>query len=109
VIEPVLEDFAFVTPADSGTDVYAVSLKYRVNGYKPDGQFTESWSFTGYGAAASGGLLGSSTEALQKATQLALRDAGARLVTELREQAIVRGLMPADATTPATELPPPPQ
>jgi hypothetical protein len=109
VIEPVLEDFAFVTPADSGTDVYAVSLKYRVNGYKPDGQFTESWSFTGYGAAAAGGMLGSGTEALQKATQLALRDAGARLATELREQAIVRGLVPAEAPAPATEVPLPPQ
>jgi SAM-dependent methyltransferase len=107
VIEPVLEDFAFVTPADSGTDVYAVSLRYRVNGYKPDGQFTESWTFTGYGAAASGSMLGIGTEALQKATQLALRDAGARLATELREQAIIRGLLPQGAPVPAAEAPPP--
>lgn len=107
VIEPVLEDFAFVTPADSGTDVYAVSLRYRVNGYKPDGQFTESWTFTGYGAAASGSVLGIGTEALQKATQLALRDAGARLATELREQAVIRGLMPSGPPVPATEAPPP--
>ncbi len=107
VIEPVLEDFAFVTPADSGTDVYAVSLRYRVNGYKPDGQFTESWTFTGYGAAASGSLLGIGTEALQKATQLALRDAGARLATELREQAVIRGLMPPAPPVPASEAPPP--
>ncbi len=105
VIEPVLEDFAFVTPADSGTDVYAVSLRYRVNGYKPDGQFTESWTFTGYGAAASGSLLGIGTEALQRATQLALRDAGARLATELREQAVIRGLLPPSASTPAAEAP----
>jgi hypothetical protein len=107
VIEPVLEDFAFVTPADSGTDVYAVSLRYRVNGYKPDGQFTESWTFTGYGAAASGGMLGIGTEALQKATQLALRDAGARLATELREQAVIRGLMQQGPSVPASESPPP--
>ncbi len=107
VIEPVLEDFAFVTPADSGTDVYAVSLRYRVNGYKPDGQFTESWTFTGYGAAASGSVLGIGTEALQKATQLALRDAGARLATELREQAVIRGLMTPGPSVPATEVPPP--
>lgn len=109
IIEPVLEDFAFVTPADSGTDVYAVSLKYRVNGYKPDGQFTESWTFTGYGAAAAGGMFGVGSEALQKATQLALRDAGARLATELREQAIVRGLLPAEAPAAATEVPLPEQ
>jgi hypothetical protein len=97
VLEPVLEDVAFVTPTDSGADVYAVSLKYRVNGYKPDGQFTDSWTFTGYGAAAVDNLLGIGTDALQKATQLAMRDAGARLATELHEQAIVRGLLSADS------------
>ena len=108
VLEPVLEDVAFVTPTDSGADVYAVSLKYRVNGYKPDGQFTDSWTFTGYGAAKVGNMLGIGTEALQQATQLAMRDAGARLATELREQAIVRGLLPADAKAPVTEETPAP-
>jgi hypothetical protein len=107
VIEPVLEDFAFVTPADSGTDVYAVSLRYRVNGYRPDGQFIESWTLTGYGAAAAGGMLSSGADALQKATQLAMRDAGARLATEFREQAVVRGLLTADVTPPAAEVAPP--
>jgi hypothetical protein len=108
VLEPVLEDVAFVTPTDSGADVYAVSLKYRVSGYKPDGQFTDSWTFTGYGAAAVGNMLGIGTEALQKATQLAMRDAGARLATELREQAIVRGLLSADSRAPVPEETPAP-
>jgi len=52
-------------------------------------------------------MLGIGTEALQKATQLALRDAGARLATELREQAIIRGLLPQGAPVPAAEAPPP--
>ncbi len=107
VIEPVLEDFAFVTPADSGSDIYAVSLKYRVNGYRPDGKFFESWTFTGYGAAPVEGMLGKGADALQKATQLAMRDAGARLATEFREQAIVRGLLPEVPTSSATEVAPP--
>ncbi|NJD33212.1 MAG: hypothetical protein FIB04_15140 [Gammaproteobacteria bacterium] len=107
VIEPVLEDFAFVTPADSGSDVYAVSLKYRINGYRPDGKFFESWTFTGYGAAAVEGMLSGGTESLQKATQLAMRDAGARLATEFREQAVVRGLLPDVPASGATEVAPP--
>jgi hypothetical protein len=52
-------------------------------------------------------VLGIGTEALQKATQLALRDAGARLATELREQAVIRGLMTPGPSVPATEVPPP--
>ena len=95
VIEPVLEDFAFVTPVDSGSDVYAVSLRYRFNGYRPDGQAMDSWTFTGYGAAANEGMLGGGSDALKKAVQLAMRDAAAKLATEFREQALVRGLLPA--------------
>jgi hypothetical protein len=95
VLEPVLEDFAFVTPVDSGSDVYAVSLRYRVNGYRPDGQSIDSWTFTGYGAAKNDKMLSGGSDALKAAVQLAMRDAAAKLATEFREQAIVRGLLPA--------------
>jgi len=111
VIEPVLEDFAFVTPVDSGSNVYAVSLRYRMTGYKPGGEVIDSWTFTGYGAAASEGMLGSGSDALKKAVQLAMRDAGAKFATEFREQAVVRGLLPAaPGTVPEApvEVAPPP-
>jgi len=112
VIEPVLEDFAFVTPVDSGSDVYAVSLKYRISGYRPDGQVIDSWSFTGYGAAANESMLGGGSEVLKKAVQLAMRDAAAKLATEFREQAVVRGLLPAVPgpvpEAPVEVAPPPP-
>jgi hypothetical protein len=94
VLQPVLEDFAFVTPVDSGSDVYAVSLKYRVNGYRPDGQLIDSWTFTGYGAARNDSMLSGGSDTLKAAVQLAMRDAAARLATEFRDQAVVRGLLP---------------
>jgi hypothetical protein len=110
VIEPVLEDLAFVTPVESGTDAYAVSLRYRFNGYRPDGQAIDSWTFTGYGASRAEGLLGIGPEGLKKALNLALRDAGARLATELRDQAIIRGLLPAGTAPEApVEVEPPAQ
>jgi hypothetical protein len=45
----------------------------------------------------------SSSTPMAAATALALRDAGAKLAVEFREQAIVRGLLPESAqdTTPA--------
>lgn len=94
VLEPVLEDFAFVTPVDSGSDVYAVSLKYRVNGYRPDGQLIDSWTFTGYGAARNENMLSGGSGTLKTAVHLAMRDAAAKLATEFRDQAVVRGLLP---------------
>ena len=104
VLQPVLEDFAFVTPVDSGSDVYAVSLKYRVNGFRPDGQLIDSWTFTGYGAARNDSMLSGGSDTLKTAVQLAMRDAAAKLATEFRDQAVVRGLLP-QVPSPAPEAP----
>ena len=135
ILEPSVEEYAFVTPRDAGSPFYAVSIKYRVNVYSPDGRLADSWGFTGYGTSQSEGI--SSSTPMAAATGLALRDAGAKLAVEFREQAIVRGLLPeaaaqdnagavpstmppapaneqppaSDAPKPATEAPPatPPQ
>ena len=95
VLEPVLEDYAFVTPADSGTSSYAASLRYTIRLYSPQGELAESWTFTGYGTQVVGQIPGKGDEALAMATRLAMRDAGAKLAAEFREQAIARGLLPS--------------
>ena len=64
VLEPVLEDYAFVTPADSGTSTYAASLRYTIRLYSPQGELTESWTFTGYGAQSASQFPGKGAEAL---------------------------------------------
>ena len=108
ILEPSVEEFAFVTPRDAGSPFFAVSIKYRVNVYLPNGKLADSWGFTGYGTAPAEGL--SSAPPLQTATALAMRDAGAKLAVEFREQAIVRGLLPESATAdtlvkPVPEIP----
>jgi hypothetical protein len=110
ILEPSVEEFAFVTPRDAGSPFFAVSIKYRVNVYLPNGKLADSWGFTGYGTAPAEGL--SSAPPLQTATALAMRDAGAKLAVEFREQAIVRGLLPEGATAdtlvkPVPEIPTP--
>jgi hypothetical protein len=104
ILEPNIEEYAFVTPRDAGSPFFAVSIKYRVNVYTPEGKLADSWGFTGYGTSPAQGL--SSTPPLAAATALALRDAGAKLAVEFREQAVVRGLLPDSAT--ADTLPGPP-
>lgn len=93
ILEPSVEEYAFVTPRDAGSPFFAVSIKYRVNVYSPDGRLADSWGFTGYGTSPSQGF--SSSAPLAQATARAMRDAGAKLAVEFREQPIVRGLMPA--------------
>ena len=104
ILEPSIEEYAFVTPRDAGSPFFAVSIKYRVNVYLPDGKLADSWGFTGYGTSPAQGL--SSEAPLAAATALAMRDAGAKLAVEFREQAIVRGLLPqpesVDAPPPAS-------
>jgi len=101
ILEPSVEEYAFVTPRDAGSPFYAVSIKYRVNVYAPDGRLADSWGFTGYGTWPSEGL--SNSVPLTEATALAMRDAGAKLAVEFRDQAVVRGLLPdAPPATPAT-------
>lgn len=103
ILEPSIEEYAFVTPRDAGSPFYAVSIKYRVNVYLPDGKLADSWGFTGYGTSPSQGL--SSEAPLSTATALAMRDAGAKLAVEFREQAVMRSLLPESMTadsSPAT-------
>jgi hypothetical protein len=96
ILEPSIEEYAFVTPRDAGSPFYAVSIKYRVNVYLPDGKLADSWGFTGYGTSPAQGL--SSQAPLSAATALAMRDAGAKLAVEFREQAVLRGLLPESET-----------
>ena len=105
ILEPSIEEFAFVTPRDAGSPFFAVSIKYRVNIYLPDGKLADSWGFTGYGTAPAEGL--SSAPPLQTATALAMRDAGAKLAVEFREQATVRGLLPEVPTADTLVMPVP--
>lgn len=104
ILEPSIEEYAFVTPRDAGSPFYAVSIKYRVNVYLPDGKLADSWGFTGYGTSPSQGL--SSQAPLSVATALAMRDAGAKLAVEFREQAVMRGLLPESATADTPVAPP---
>jgi len=104
VLEPALDDVAFVTPIDSGTSTYAVSLRYSVRLYSPQGELVETWTFTGYGSQPESMFPGKGDEALAAATRTALRDAGAKLAAEFREQAIARGLLPSSQPAPPAEV-----
>jgi len=113
ILEPSVEEFAFVTPRDAGSPYFAVSIKYRLNVYSPDGKLADSWGFTGYGTAQSEGII--MDDPLIHATSLAMRDAGAKLAVEFREQPMVRDLIPnaepaastAAVTSPGADAPKP--
>ena len=92
VLEPAVDEYSFITPRDAGSPVYAVSIKYRINIYTAQGRLADSWGFTGYGSvAADSGF--DRDEPMKRATELAIRDAGAKLVAEFRDQAAIRQVL----------------
>lgn len=101
VLEPAVEQYSFVTPTDASAPFYAVSIKYRVDLYTADGKLVESWPFTGYGSVPDSGF--GAEDPLRQATAAAMRDAGAKLAVEFREQAMVRGLLPAEPAADSAE------
>jgi hypothetical protein len=98
IVEPRFEEYSFVTPRDAGAELFAVTIKYRVNVYDGAAHLVDSLVFTGYGNAAAGGL--SSTTPLAVATQKAMRDAGAKFATEFPEQPVVQKLARHEAVEP---------
>ena len=79
ILEPSVEEFAFVTPRDAGSPFFAVSIKYRVNVYLPNGKLADSWGFTGYGTAPAEGL--SSAPPLQTRLTVSARRVPRRFAT----------------------------
>jgi hypothetical protein len=105
ILEPAIEEYAFVTPRDAGSSFFAVSIKYRMGIYTPEGKLADSWAFTGYGSAPTSGM--SDKDSLARATSFALRDAAAKLAVEFRDQEIVRELLPPpDAAATSGSAPP---
>ena len=100
VLSPRIEEYAFVTPRDAGGALYQATLRFRMNVHDAQGRLVDSLIYTGYGAAAGGGM--SSQQPLVEATEAALRDAGAKFLTEFPVQPVIQQLLRGEAPTPVT-------
>lgn len=104
VIRPVLEEYAFLTPAELGSRFYAVSIRYRIYLYDVDGNELAAWPVNAYGQSRSGPINAGRLRVgpLQSATNLAMRDAAASAIITLREQPEIRALFDEEAPTDAS-------
>ncbi len=90
ILEPRFEEYSFLTPRDSGGEIFAVTIKYRINIYDGEGRLVDSLVLTGFGNEVAGSL--SSGKPLAAATRKAMRDAGAKFASEFPDQPVVRKL-----------------
>lgn len=100
VVEPRIEQYSFITPRDTGAKYYAVTIRYRLNVYAPDGRLADSLTFTGYGSAPSSGV--TSTNPMILATKAAMRDAAAKFLVQFPEQGVTKKMI---ADLPLIEAP----
>lgn len=103
VITPEVLQVQVSTPSDSYLNVYEVWIKYRLEIETVDGTAVDSWFLPAYGKTPDSYLL-SRSRAIEAATIVALRDAGAKLILDfyripavygwMREQGLLAGTSP---------------
>lgn len=92
VLQPSIDNFSMLLPRESGTEFFAVSMRYFIDMLDGGGQSRGIWELNAYGRSNSK-LFGGNYEMLQQATIDAWRDVAATLVVGLPEQLQLSGLL----------------
>lgn len=81
VITPSVQEVQLSTPSESYLNVFEVWIKYRLDIETPDGVPIDSWFLPAYGKTPDSAMM-SRGRAIEDATIVALRDAGAKLMLD---------------------------
>ena len=84
VLVPQIKKYGFLTPFVSGLGFYSASIEYDLTLFDSRGATIFNWTVVGYGKSE--GKAFGKEEAVEQATLLAIRDAGARIAIELDKQ-----------------------
>ena len=108
IIVPNVEDVQISMPNQSRLKVFEVWIKYNLQVFEGTGEPVADWIMTAYGKTPTR-FLKSDTEALQQASMVAMRDAGAHFITGFARVPEIRQWLrhrstPTSTTTPTTEV-----
>jgi hypothetical protein len=98
LFETRVDQYSFVTSRETGGRYYAVTMKYRINLYTPQGEKVDSYTLTGYGNSLAMGMSGG--KPLTQATVAAMRDAAAKFLVQFPDQPPAQQLARNEAVTP---------
>jgi hypothetical protein len=84
LFETRVDQYSFVTSRETGGRYFAVTIKYRINLYTPQGEKVDSYTLTGYGNSLAMGMSGG--KPLSQATVAAMRDAAAKFLVQFPDQ-----------------------
>ena len=81
LIEPSIDGFEFSVPTQSQTEAFAVWIRYRLKIFDREGNNASNWTVSAYGKSQKQGI--NSSNALQRAAVLAMRDAAALIIMQI--------------------------
>lgn len=93
LFQPQIEQYSFATARETSGSYWAVTIRYRIAVFTPQGEPADSMTLTGYGSAPGAGRAGPS---LIAATQAAMRDAAAKILVQMPRQPVASKLAAGD-------------
>ena len=85
LFSPHIEQYSFASARETGGVYWAVTIRYRIGVFTPQGEAADSMTLTGYGSA---GDTGRAAPSLINATRAAMRDAAAKLLVQMPRQPV---------------------
>lgn len=102
ILLPRVEEVQIATPAETQLKIFEVWVRYRLYLYDQAGNAIADWPLAAYGKTPSR-MLESDGDALNQASIMALRDAGAALITGFTQAPGVAAWLAAHGALPAGE------
>lgn len=87
LFEPSIEQYSFATAEETSGSYWAVTIRYRISVFSPQGEPADSLVLTGYGSVAGSS---SSAPSLGNATRAAMRDAAAKILVQMPRQPLAQ-------------------
>jgi hypothetical protein len=99
IFEPRIEQFSFASSQETGGVYTAVTIRYQILIYAPNGEMVETLTLTGYGSGPAQSI-GNGQDELSIAAYAAMRDAAAKFLTQFPGLDIAKPLLASQALTP---------
>lgn len=105
IFEPRIEQFSFANAKETGGAYCAVTIRYQIHIFAPDGQQVDTLTLTGYGSGPAP-KIGNGEEELAIAAYAAMRDAAAKFLTQFPLLDVAKPLLASQALTPKAPVAP---
>ena len=102
IFEPRIEQFSFANSRETGGVYTAVTIRYQILIYAPNGELIETLTLTGYGSGPAP-KIGNGAEELAIATYAAMRDAAAKFLTQFPTLDVAKPLLASQALQPKVQ------